>query len=243
MRVDDRLADLYSVDVLQDIWAWANNNWDTIGALTLQHLRIILVANGAGVVVGVLLGIFISGRGRERLADLILYLTGMLITIPSLAMYGILMAILGAMGLSRIGFVPAVVALALYGLLPIVRNTYTAIVEVSPAIIDAGRGMGMSERQLLTKIKLPLAVPVIMAGVRQAVVMNVGIAAIAAWIGAGGLGQLMFRGIQEPGRMGSILVVVGSISVAVLALASDFVLGALEYLATPRGLRGGARSS
>jgi len=243
LRVDDRPAELYSDDVLQDSWTWAINNWEAIWVLTVQHLRIILVANGAGVVVGVLLGIFISGQGRERLADLILYLTGMLITIPSLAMYGILMAILGAMGLSRIGFVPAVIALALYGLLPIVRNTYTAIVEVPQAVIDAGRGMGMSERQLLIKIKLPLAVPVIMAGVRQAVVMNVGIAAIAAWIGAGGLGQLMFRGIQEPGRMGSILVVVGSVSVAMLAIVSDFVLGALEYLATPRGLRGGARSS
>lgn len=229
--------------MLQDAWAWANRNWVEIGRLTVQHLRIILIANGMGVIVGVLLGVYISGRGRERLADLVLYFTGMLITVPSLAMYGILMGVLGAMGLSRIGFVPVVIALTLYGLLPIVRNTYTAIVEVRPSIIDAGRGMGMSQRQLLTKIKLPLAVPVIMAGVRQAVVMNVGVAAIGAYIGAGGLGQLIFGGIQNPGRMGNILVVVGSIAVALLAIASDLVLGLLEYLATPRGLRTGERSS
>ncbi len=226
--------------VLQDTWRWVSGNWAYIGELTLQHLRIILVANGAGVLVGVMLGIYISGRGREKIADLVLYLTGMLITVPSLAMYGILMGILGALGLTRIGFVPVVLALILYGLLPIVRNTYTAIVGVSPAVIDAGRGMGMSERQLLTKIKLPLAVPVIMAGVRQAVVMNVGIAAIGAYIGAGGLGQLIFGGLV---RLRADLILAGAILVALLAIISDFVLGQVEYWTTPRGLRSGARSS
>ncbi len=226
--------------MLQDTWRWVNNNWAYIGQLTVEHLRIILVANGVGVLIGMMLGIYISGRGREKIAELILYLASMLITVPSLAMYGILMGVLGAMGLPRIGFLPVVIALALYGLLPIVRNTYTAIVEVSPAIIDAGRGMGMSERQLLTKIKLPLAVPVIMAGVRQAVVMNIGIAAIGSYIGAGGLGELIFRGLAN-WRVDLILA--GAIFVSLLAIVADLFLGQVETMATPKGLRSGERPS
>jgi len=225
--------------MFQDVWVWTSRHWSYIGELILQHLRIVLIANGIGIVVGILLGIYISGKGRENLADLVIYLTGILLTIPSLAMYGILMAVLGAIGLPRVGFVPVVVALILYGLLPIVRNTYTAIIEVDPAVIEAGLGMGMSYWQLLTKIKLPLAIPVIMAGVRQAVVMNVGIATIGAYIGAEGLGQLIFIGIQNPGRMGNVFVVVGAVFVALLALVSDRILGLLEYLTTPRGVRTG----
>jgi len=109
-------------------------------------------------------------------------------TIPSLAMFGFLMPLFATLGLKSYGFWVAAVALILYGLLPVIRNTYTAIKEVDPAMIEAGRGMGMSEFQILTRVKLPLATPVIMAGLRNAVVINIGIAAIAAMIGAGGLG-------------------------------------------------------
>jgi len=168
------------------------------------------------------------------LADVVLYLASIMMTIPSLALYGILMGILSALTLPSIGFLPVVIALTLYGLLPIVRNTYTAIREVDPAIIEAGRGMGMSEFQILMKVKLPLAVPVIMAGLRQAIVMNIGVAAIGSYIGAGGLGQPIFRGIAN---YRTDLILIGAICVSLLAVVVDIIMGRLEWLTTPKGVR------
>lgn len=207
---------------------------DKIATWTVEHLYIILVANISAVIIGVIIGIYISGKGRERIADTVIYFASIMMTIPSLALYGILMGILSALTLPSIGFLPVVIALTLYGLLPIIRNTYTAIREVDPAMIEAGRGMGMSERQILTKIKLPLAVPVIMAGLRQAVVMNIGIAAIGAYIGAGGLGQPIFRGIAN---YRSDLILIGAIFVSLLAIVIDLLMGGLEWLTTPKGVR------
>lgn len=207
---------------------------DKILQWTLQHLYIILVANACAVVIGVLIGIFISGKGRERLADTVLYLASIMMTVPSLALYGILMGILAALTLPSVGFLPVVIALTLYGLLPIIRNTYTAIREVDPAMIEAGRGMGMSEFQILLRVKLPLAVPVIMAGLRQAVVMNIGIAAIGSYIGAGGLGQPIFRGIAN---YRTDLILIGAICVSLLAIVVDIIMGRLEWLTTPKGVR------
>jgi osmoprotectant transport system permease protein len=214
--------------------AYVAKHSDKILEWTLQHLYIILVANACAVVIGVLVGIFISGKGRERLADTVLYLASIMMTVPSLALYGILMGILSALTLPSIGFLPVVIALTLYGLLPIVRNTHTAIREVDPAIIEAGRGMGMSERQILMRVKLPLAVPVIMAGLRQAVVMNIGIAAIGSYIGAGGLGQPIFRGIAN---YRTDLILIGAICVSLLAVIADIIMGRLEWLTTPKGVR------
>jgi osmoprotectant transport system permease protein len=144
------------------------------------------------------------------------------------------MGVLHLLALPSIGFLPVVIALVLYGLLPIIRNTYTAIREVSPAVIEAGSGMGMSQKQLLFKIKLPLAVPVIMAGLRQAIVMNIGIAAIGSYIGAGGLGQPIFRGIvnNRPD-----LIMIGAITVSLLAIIADLLMGFVERITTPKGLR------
>ena len=213
---------------------------DKILDWTLQHLYIILVANALAAVLGILIGIYISGKGREQLADTVIYLASIMMTIPSLALYGILMGILSALTLPSIGFLPVVIALTLYGLLPIIRNTYTAIREVDPAIIEAGRGMGMSERRILFKVKLPLGVPVIMAGLRQAIVMNIGIAAIGSYIGAGGLGQPIFRGIANY-RLDLILV--GAIFVSLLAIVIDIIMGRIERLATPKGLKVRGRSN
>lgn len=215
-------------------WTYLLRHSDKILEWTVQHLYIILVANSCAVVIGVFVGIFISGKGRERLADVALYLASIMMTIPSLALYGILMGILSAMALPSIGFFPVVIALTLYGLLPIVRNTYTAIREVDPAIIEAGRGMGMSELQILVKVKLPLAVPVIMAGLRQAVVMNIGVAAIGSYIGAGGLGQPIFRGIAN---YRTDLILIGAVGVSLLAIIVDIIMGRLEWLTTPKGVR------
>ena len=215
-------------------WNYVLDHPDKIWEWTLQHLYIVLVANAVAAIVGVVIGVYISGKGRKHVADTVIYLASIMMTVPSLALYGILMGILSALTLPSIGFLPVVIALTLYGLLPIIRNTYTAIREVDPAMIEAGRGMGMSESQILTKIKLPLAVPVIMAGLRQAVVMNIGIAAIGAYIGAGGLGQPIFRGIANY-RMD--LIVVGAVFVSLLAIVIDALMGGLEWLATPKGVR------
>lgn len=143
----------------------------------------VIVGCGIGVVVGVILGIFISEEGREGIADLVLYLAEIMMTIPSLALFGLLIPILAALHLPVLGLLPAVIALVAYGLLPILRNTYIGIREVDPAIIEAGRGMGMNKKQLMFRVKLPLAIPVIMAGLRNAIIMNIGIAAIAVVIG------------------------------------------------------------
>jgi len=215
-------------------WNYVSRYPDKIGTWVLEHLYIVLVANVAAAVLGVLIGIYISGRGRERIAETVIYFASIMMTVPSLALYGILMGVLAAMSLPSIGFLPVVVALTLYGLLPIIRNTYTAIREVDPAMIEAGRGMGMSEMQILIRVKLPLAVPVIMAGLRQAMVMNIGIAAIGSYIGAGGLGQPIFRGLANYRKD---LIVVGAVFVSVLAIAVDFLMGGVEWITTPKGVR------
>ena len=226
------------MSMLSTMLRYLTTHWEYVGQLTAEHIRIVFIANGLAVVLGLALGIFISKRGREGLAEFVLYVAGILLTVPSLALYGILMAILKALGLMSIGLVPVVVALTLYGLLPILRNTTTAVRGIDPAMIEAGRGMGMSETQILWRVKIPLAVPAIMAGLRQAVVMNVGIAAIGAYIGAGGLGQLIFRGVANTR---ADLVLVGALCVSLLAIGLDVAFGVVERLSTPRGLRKGAR--
>lgn len=200
-----------------------------------DHLWISLVAIIVGVILGVAVGVYIAGKGRERLAEVVLYFAEIMMTVPSLALFGLLMLFLSSIGLSAIGFLPAVITLIVYGQLPILRNTYIAIREVDPVMIEAGRGMGMSRRQLLFKIKLPLALPVIMAGLRNAMVLIIGIAAIAALIGAGGLGVPIFRGLRNA-RMD--LIIIGGVSISVLALLVDGLMSLLERWITPRGLKG-----
>ena len=201
---------------------------------TLEHRWIIFVAITIAIILGVVVGIYITGKGREHLADTVLYLAEIMMTVPSLALFGLLMLTLSSVGLKAIGFLPAVIALIVYGQLPILRNTYTAIKGVDPAMIEAGRGMGMTERQLLVKVKLPLAVPVIMAGLRTAIVLIIGIAAIAALIGAGGLGVPIFRGLRNA-RMD--LIILGGVSVSIRALLIDALMGRVERWVTPKGLK------
>ena len=157
-----------------EAWEFVVRRPELLAGWVIAHLGIIFVAILAAVILGIALGVYISGRGREQIADTVLYLAEIVMTIPSLALFGLLMLLLGSLGLKAIGFLPAVIALTVYGQLPILRNTYTAIRAVDPAMIEAGRGMGMNERQILFKIELPLAVPVIMAGLRNAIVLIIG---------------------------------------------------------------------
>lgn len=165
----------------------------------------------------------------ERASEPALYIAGIILTIPSVALFGVLIRPLG------IGPFNAAFALILYAQLPILRNTYTGIKEVASEIVEAGRGMGMTEMQLLRRVKLPMSIPVIMTGVRVSIVMLVGIAAIAAYIGNDTLGDYIFAGIQ---RAQEKRYIAGAILVAVLALAVDYFMGWLQNRLTPEGLKG-----
>lgn len=186
---------------------------------TAEHVLLTAIALTIAVLVGLPAGIALTRL--RRFSDPILGGIGVIQTIPSIALLGFLLPFLG------IGAIPAIVALFLYALLPIVRNAYTGIEEVDPSIKEAARGMGMSDRQMLFNVELPLAVPVIFAGIRTATVINVGIATLCALIGSGGLGEFIFRGIAL-NNMNMILA--GAIPAAALALILDFMLGRLQRI-------------
>jgi osmoprotectant transport system permease protein len=157
----------------------------------------------------------------------VLAIANVLQTIPSLALFGFLIPVLGSYGIGRL---PAIIALFLYSLLPIIRNTFTGINAVDPAVREAARGMGMTDWQMLIQVELPLAMNVIVAGVRVATVISVGTATIAAAIGAGGLGTYIFRGLRTVDRT---LILAGAVPAAIMALGADFALGSLERLLSP----------
>ncbi|MEH2281661.1 MAG: ABC transporter permease [Nostoc sp.] len=187
---------------------------------TLEHLFLVGIAITIAILVGIPLGILITRKTYLR--QPILGIANILQTIPSLALFGLLIPVPIIGG---IGAVPAIVALTVYSLLPIIRNTYTGITSVDPAIREAGRGMGMTDRQLLLQVEIPLAMGVILAGVRVATVIAIGIATIAAAIGAGGLGVFIFRGISV---VNDQLILAGAVPAAVIALLADFAIGWLE---------------
>jgi len=209
---------------------------DRVWEWTAQHLEMVGIACAVAILLGVPLGIYIAGRGKrkEAVADIVLYVAEIVMTVPSLALFGFIGAILRGLNLPSLGFPPVIIALIIYAQLPILRNTYTAIRSVDPAIIESGRGMGMSERQLLFKVKLPLAFPVIMAGLRTSVVATIAIAAIAAIIGAGGLGVPIRWGLRQY-RMD--LIIVGAVVVAIIGILADVLMHRVEIWVTPKGLK------
>ncbi|MGK7937340.1 MAG: glycine betaine ABC transporter substrate-binding protein [Xenococcaceae cyanobacterium] len=187
---------------------------------TGEHLILVIISISVAISIGIPLGILITRQ--PQLSKAILAIANAIQTIPSLAIFGFLISV---PFLGGIGKVPAIVALSLYALLPLIRNTYTGIKSVDPAIIEAGRGMGMSDRQLLWQVEIPLALGIILAGVRVATVICVGIATIAAAIGGGGLGVLIFRGIAT---VNNELILAGAIPAAIIALGADLLLSWLE---------------
>ncbi len=195
---------------------FARNAHEALG-LVGQHLVLVVLSTGAAALVGIPLGVVLTRRPAWR--PPVLGLAGVFQTIPSLALFGILIPIFG------IGFWTAITALIVYALLPIVRNTYTGIAGVDPAIREAGRGMGMTDAELLRLVELPLAAAVILAGVRVATVVSVGVATIGAAIGAGGLGVYIFRGVAV---VDDTLILAGAIPAALMALAADGLFALLE---------------
>ncbi|MEQ8921477.1 MAG: ABC transporter permease [Marinovum algicola] len=211
--------------------AFIFENLDVIGGLAVEHISIVFVAVGLAILTGVPIGIAITQN--RRVADTVLYIASIIVTVPSIALFGLMIPVLSLIG-QGIGWLPAVIAILLYSQLPIIRNTYTAITNVEPALRESARGMGMTPIQRLWQVEIPLAVPVIMAGVRTAVVMNIGVAAIAAYIGAGGLGVLISRGISQTDPR---QLIAGALAVSLLAIAADYALMKLQQRLTPAGLR------
>lgn len=185
--------------------------------LLLQHILLSLIAIVIITVVGVTTGILISKS--KKAASVVIGLTNVLYTIPSIAMFGFFVSITG------IGNTTAIIALVIYGLLPVIRNTYVGLIEVDDQILEAAVGMGSTPWQLLSKIQFPLALPVIIAGIRNMVVMTIALAGIASFIGAGGLGVAIWRGITTNFDE---MTVAGSLLVALLAFVADGLLGIVE---------------
>ncbi|PWA05735.1 glycine/betaine ABC transporter permease [Pueribacillus theae] len=191
----------------------------------MEHIQLSFIALLIAGLIAVPLGIYLTKK--EKAAEGIIGITAVLQTIPSLALLGMLIPLFG------IGKVPAVIALIVYALLPILRNTYTGIKEVDPSLIEAARAMGMNGWKRLVKVELPLAMPVIMAGIRTAMVLIVGTATLAALIGAGGLGDLILLGID---RNNASLIILGAIPAALLAILFDVLLKKFEHLSYKRSL-------
>jgi osmoprotectant transport system permease protein len=209
-----------------NLWHFMVQNRAEIAELTFEHLWLVCVSTVLAVLIGIPLGILITRW--PALNKPVLGGANIIQTIPSLALFGFL---LPAPWFGERADRMAVLALTLYALLPLIRNTYTGIKGVDPAVIEAGRGMGMTDRQLLFQVQLPLALGVIIAGVRVAAVISVGLATIAAAIGAGGLGEYIFRGLA---MVSDQVILAGAIPAALLALFADFSLGLLEKRLTPQ---------
>ncbi len=191
---------------------------------TSTHLLLVGVSIGIATLVGIPLGILITRKTNLR--QPILGIANILQTIPSLALFGFLISvpIIGGIGAKT-----AIIALTLYSLLPIIRNTYIGIISVDPAIREAGKGMGMTDKQLLLQVEIPLALGVILAGVRLATVIAIGVATIAAAIGAGGLGVFVFRGIA---MVNNDLILAGAVPAALLAILADWAIALIEQRLT-----------
>lgn len=206
-------------DQQQSFFEFIGQQADKIFSQTLEHIGLTFISLFIAVLAGIPLGIFIAGK--KKWAGTVLGIAGVLQTIPSIALLGIMIPLLG------IGAKPAIVALFLYALLPIIRNTYTGITGVSQTVIEAATGMGMSRSQVLAKVLLPLSMPVILAGIRTATVINVGVATLAAYIAAGGLGEFIFGGIA---LNNTNMILAGAIPAALLAILFDFLLSRLQKI-------------
>ncbi|MBI4296036.1 MAG: ABC transporter permease [Chloroflexi bacterium] len=228
-----------NLSILRELAGRRERFWQEL----VNHLGLFGGSVILGTIIGIPLGIW-AARSKRAEAPLF-FLTNIAQTIPSLALFGILIAPLSALsfafpalrelGIRGVGNTPAIIALVIYSLLPIVRNTFVGLRQLDPAVVDAGRGMGMSRFQLFRQIELPLATPLVLEGLRTASVQAVGNTAVAALIGAGGLGWFIFQGL---GEAAPDLIVLGAIPIIVLALVVDLIMRNIIRLTTPKGLRG-----
>jgi len=201
-------------------WSFFSEHREEILSATLDHMTLVVIARGIAILIAVPLGMFIVQRPAPR--AIALGIANIFQTIPSLALFGFLIPIPFIGG---IGKRTAIVALVLYALLPILRNTYVGLSGIDPAVLEAAEAMGMTQAQILFRVRFPLALAVILAGIRTATIITIGIATIAAAIGAGGLGTFIFRGVA---LVSDSLILAGAIPATLLALLADFLLGLVE---------------
>lgn len=209
-----------------NFWRFVEQNRSQIAGLTLEHLWMVGISTLIAVAIGIPLGVLITRRAA--LHKPVIAIANIIQTIPSLALFGFL---LPAPWIGDRATRLAILALTLYALLPMIRNTYAGIKGVDRAVVEAARGMGLTDTQLLIKVELPLAASVILAGIRVSVVISIGLATIAAAIGAGGLGELIFRGLA---MVNNSVILAGAIPAALMALLADGVLGWLEKRFAPK---------
>lgn len=218
-----------------DFFEYILDNYDLILEELLQHLKIIGIALPIAILVGVPIGILVSRN--KTAASVVIRIASVFMTIPSLALFGIMVIVLAPIK-AGIGVTPAVIAIVIYSMLPIIRNSLVAVQEVDPRMIEAAKGMGMTKRQVLLKVRLPLAVPIIMAGLRNAAVMGVSVTTISYLIGARGLGYFIFAGL---GRTRLNMVLLGAILVSILGIGVNYGLIKFEDFITPKGIKIGRK--
>ena len=206
-------------------------NGENLVRLIWEHLYISVISVSLGVLFAVPIGIWLT-RINDRVADLVISFVSILQSLPSLALLTLMIPLIG------VGQVPAIVALFIYSLMPIMRNTYTGIQSVDEGMVDAAKGMGMTTIQLLQKVELPQAAPIIMAGIRLSTTYVIAWTTLASFIGAGGLGDFIFNGLN---LYIPELIIGGTIPVTVIALLADFLLSRLEQKVTPINLRGSTK--
>lgn len=202
-----------------------------IFGLALEHMMLVGIAVGFAILIGVPIGVLIVRH--KWLSVPVLSLSTIILTIPSIALFGLMIPLFSMIG-QGIGYIPAITAVFLYSLLPIIRNTHIALTSLPPGLREAGRGIGMTFWQRLRLVEIPIALPVIFGGVRTAVVMNIGVMAIAAVIGAGGLGLLLLRGISSSDIR---QLIAGAVMISLLAVVMDWLLNRLQIALTPKGIR------
>jgi osmoprotectant transport system permease protein len=212
----------------QGFFDFAMNNPGEIWHLTKQHINLVLMSGSITVVLGVPIGVLVTRGFMRRYQEVTLNLLGLCQTVPSLAIIAIAMGFLG------IGVKTAVFGLVIYSILPIIRNTAAGLADVDPVLLDAGRGMGMTPWQILTRIELPNALYIIMVGIRTGLVVMVGTAAVAFLIGGGGLGDLIFTGI---GMLDTGIMLAGAVPTALLAILLNWLLQLLEKAIISKGLQ------
>lgn len=211
--------------MLTEIIDLIQSRWDFFLGLLVEHIQISLLSIVIAMGIGLAIGILISEY--QKSSKVVIGIVNFIYTIPSISLLGFLIP------LSGVGDATAVIALTVYALLPMVRNTHTGLTNVSPLLLEAATGMGSTKMQTLIKVKLPLAMPVIISGIRSMAVMTIALAGIASFIGAGGLGVAIYRGITTNNKA---MTLVGSLLIAVLAIAVDFLIGRIEKMVKRHGL-------
>ena len=216
------------MEAFVDLWNFVSQSYPELLGLLWQHLELVGLGTVSATFLGVALGILITRPRFRWLGQPVMAICNIGQTVPSLAVVAIMLPLIG------IGFLPGFFAIFIYILLPITRNTRVGIEGVEPALIEAARGMGMSGRQILIRLELPLASYIILAGIRTSMVIAVGVATLATFIGAGGLGDMIDRGIS---LVDTTYLLAGAIPAALLAIAIELGMGRLERVITPKGLR------